>query len=123
MVGFIEVTEQKMTFFILLAGPDGTFELGDLEAWTSYDIRFGCSNQVGYSSFGEDLQITLPQPGPPEKPNLYVDNVNVITMEEVILLDNFTLEISWETALDNGAAVDYYQLEYVKVGHFLHDFD
>ena len=65
----------------------------------------------------------MPQPGPPEKPNLYVDNVNVITMEEVILLDNFTLEISWETALDNGAAVDYYQLEYVKVGHFLHDFD
>lgn len=51
---------------------------------------------------------------------LYVDNVDVITMEEVIMLDNFTVELSWEAAADNGAAVDYYQLEYAKVGHLVH---
>ena len=64
--------------------------------------------------------MTLPKPGPPDSPMLYVDNVDVITMEEVIMLDNFTLELSWEAAADNGAAVDYYQLEYAKVGHLVH---
>ena len=63
------------------------------------------------------MQITLPKPGPPDKPILYVDNVDVITMEAVIMLDNCTLDLSWETAGDNGALIDYYQLEYAKVGH------
>ena len=100
-----------------ITGADGRFELRDLKAWTSYDIRFGCSNQVGYSTWGEDLQITLPKPGRPDQPILYVDDVDVITMDEIIMLDNYTLDISWETSGDNGAVVDHYQLEYAKVGH------
>ena len=110
-----DIWNKKRVLYV--AGPDVSFELRDLEAWTSYDIRFGCSNQVGYSTWGEDLQITLPKPGPPDKPILYVDNVDVITMEEVFMLDNCTLDLSWETAGDNGALIDYYQLEYAKVGH------
>ena len=31
---------------------EGTFELGNLQPWKSYDIRFGCSNQVGVSPWG-----------------------------------------------------------------------
>ena len=100
-----------------ITGADGSFELRDLEGWTTYDIRFGCSNQVGYSTWGEELQITLPKPKPPEQPVLYVDNVDVISMDDIILLDNCTVDLSWETSGHNGAAVDYYQLEYAKVGH------
>ena len=80
-----------------------------------YEIRFGCSNEVGFSPWGNFLQITLPKPGPPDKTMVYVDNVDVITMDTIIILDNFTVELSWEAAEDNGAAVNFYQLAYVKV--------
>ena len=71
---------------------------------------------MGLSPWDENLQITLPKPAPPDKPILYVDNVDIISMEEVIMLDNCTVDISWEISDDNGAPVDYYQLEY-QVGH------
>ena len=68
--------EARKRYWFQEAG--GSFELGNLEPWTSYNIRsewthkltevrvlfrFGCANDVGISPWGEELQITLPKPG------------------------------------------------------------
>lgn len=75
--------EAKKRFWF--QGSEGSFELGNLQPWTSYQIRFavcvvscndknrvvtsamklrfGCANNVGISSWAEQLQITLPKPG------------------------------------------------------------
>ena len=71
--------EARKRYWFQEAGAGGTFELGNLEPWASYNIRsaqtkpyptkfqrvsrFGCANDVGISPWDEELQITLPKPG------------------------------------------------------------
>jgi len=92
----------------------GTFELGNLKPWTSYNIRFGCANNVGLSVWGEELQITLPKPGPPDIPSVYIqqEDWNYMDHEVYLLDDNTTLEITWDRPEDNGAEIDFYRIEY-----------
>ena len=89
---------------------EGTFELGNLQPWKSYDIRFGCSNPVGVSGWAEQLQITLPQPSPPHRPVLFLNGENV---EETELEGsaNSSLELSWDRPETNGAPIDFYRVE------------
>ena len=89
---------------------EGTFELGNLQPWKSYDIRFGCSNLVGSSPWGEQLQITLPQPSTPDSPVIFINGERLEdTVVEVS--GNSTTELSWERPESNGANIDFYRLE------------
>ena len=89
---------------------EGTFELGNLQPWKSYDIRFGCSNPVGVSGWAEQLQITLPQPSPPHRPVLFL-NGEKVEEEELEVSANSSLELSWDRPETNGAPIDFYRVE------------
>ena len=94
---------------------EGTFELGNLQPWKSYDIRFGCSNLVGVSPWGEQLQITLPQPSTPDTPSIFINGESLeedstgTTVVEVA--GNSSTELSWERPESNGANIDFYRVE------------
>ena len=91
------------------------FKLEDLQAWTSYDLRFATSNEVGISPWSEYLQITLPRPRVPDKPVLYVDEIPVVDPTEAFIVNNHSAAISWDVSHCNGAVIDYYELTKVIV--------
>ena len=101
---------------------EGTFELGNLQPWKSYDIRFGCSNLVGLSPWGEQLQITLPQPSTPDTPVIFVNGERlaeaVTSLEDIVVevSGNSSTELSWERPESNGANIDFYRLEQSRPG-------
>ena len=104
---------------------EGTFELGNLQPWKSYDIRFGCSNLVGVSPWGEQLQITLPQPSTPDTPVIFIngqrledtlDTVDTAEDSVVEVSSNSSTELSWERPESNGASIDFYRVEQSRVG-------
>lgn len=88
------------------------FKLENLHSWTSYNIRFAASNAVGMSAWGGYLQITLPKPRPPDTPIPFINSKAVILSDEIIMLENQTLNVTWNSPNDNGAAIDYYEVEY-----------
>ena len=91
------------------------FKLEDLQAWTSYDLRFATSNEVGISPWSEYLQLTLPRPRVPDKPVLYIDEIPVVDPTEVFIVDNRSAVISWDASHCNGAVIDHYELTKVFV--------
>ena len=91
------------------------FKLEDLQAWTSYDLRFATSNEVGISPWSEYLQITLPRPRVPDKPALYIDEIPAVDPTEAFIVDNHSAVISWDVSFCNGAVIDYYELTTVIV--------
>ena len=91
------------------------FKLEDLQAWTSYDLRFATSNEVGISPWSEYLQLTLPRPRVPDKPVLYIDDIPVVGPTEAFIVDNHSVAISWNASNCNGAVIDYYELTKVIV--------
>ena len=94
---------------------EGTFELGNLQPWKSYDIRFGCSNLVGVSPWGEQLQITLPQPSTPDTPSIFINGESLeedsLGTTVVEVTGNSSTELSWERPESNGANIDFYRVE------------
>ena len=68
---------------------------------------------MGISAWGEELQITLPQPGPPAPPRLYLGparETQLTSGQQLQLEANTTsLQLSWDRPEDNGAAVDLYR--------------
>ena len=98
-----------------MKGHDILFKLEDLQAWTSYDLRFATSNAVSISPWSEYLQITLPRPRVPDKPVLYVDKIQAVDPTEAFIVDNHSAVISWDAPFSNGAVIDYYELTTVIV--------
>jgi len=98
-----------------LKGHDILFKLEDLQALTSYDLRFATSNAVGISPWNEYLQITLPRPRVPDKPVLYVDEILAVDPTEAFIVNNHSAIISWDASFCNGAVIDYYELTTVIV--------
>ena len=98
---------------------EGTFELGNLQPWKSYDIRFGCSNSVGVSPWGEQLQITLPQPSTPDSPVIFINGQRLEDRVEDTVVEveaNSSTELSWERPESNGASIDFYRVEQSRLG-------
>ena len=89
------------------------FKLEGLHAWTSYDLRFASSNEVGVSPWSEYLQITLPRPRVPDKPVLYLNGMPVTSPRETFIVNNSTVNITWDAPEHNGAHIDYYELAQV----------
>jgi len=95
----------------------GGFILEDLRPATTYDLRFGSRNRVGFSQWGANQQITTPRRGAPEAPILHkrtgaereIDG-NVV---EISHSDHY--EVSWQIPEDNGVPIDYFLLTYYPI--------
>ena len=72
---------------------------------------------MGVSEWAEQLQITLPQPSPPDRPVLFADGERMVGEEAELELtgNSTTVELSWDRPDDNGAVIDYYRLEVVSL--------
>ena len=94
-------------------------------------LRFGCANNVGISSWAEQLQITLPKPGrkrekfPPQQlsnlnmsncvgvpssPSIFIDDELIESLEDYVVESvNASVNISWDYPDSNGEAIDYFR--------------
>ena len=88
--------------------------LEDLRPRTTYDLRFGCKNRVGFSAWGARQQITMPRKGRPEPPILNTD-MFVKHGDIVELNASNSYELSWQIPEDNGLPIDYFLLQYYPV--------
>ena len=91
--------------------------LEDLRPRTTYDLRFGCKNRVGFSVWGARQQITMPRKGRPEPPVLNTDQFGEVGErgEVVELNTSNSYELSWQIPEDNGLPIDYFLLQYYPV--------
>ena len=91
--------------------------LEDLRPRTTYDLRFGCKNRVGFSVWGARQQITMPRKGRPEPPVLNTDQLGEVGErgEVVELNSSNSYELSWQIPEDNGLPIDYFLLQYYPV--------
>ena len=88
--------------------------LEDLRPTTTYDLRFGCKNRVGFSAWGAEQQITMPRKGRPEPPILNTDHF--VRQGGVLELNSSnSYELSWQIPEDNGLPIDYFLLKYYPV--------
>ena len=53
----------------------GGYILEELRPATTYDLRFGSKNRVGFSEWSSGQRITMPRRGPPEPPVLNTQQV------------------------------------------------
>ena len=92
--------------------------LENLRPRTTYDVRFGCKNRVGFSVWGAMAQYTMPKRGAPEPPILNLGQLgklgehgNIVTLNS-----SDSYELSWQIPEDNGLPIDYFLLQYYPVG-------
>ena len=77
---------------------------------------------VGVSPWGEQLQITLPQPSTPDTPVIFIngqrleDTLDTAEDSVVEVSSNSSTELSWERPESNGASIDFYRVEQSRVG-------
>ena len=106
-------------FFIvfLFAGDisDGGYILEDLFPRTTYDLRFGSKNRVGFSEWSSEQRITMPRPGPPQPPVLKTDLFGIENNGIIEVNTSNSYELSWKIPEDNGVPIDYFLLQYYPV--------
>ena len=101
---------------------------------TTYDLRFGCKNRVGFSpwSSGQQVmigiiggtfgfricvQVTMPKRGKPEPPLLNYGGLGGLLGESGILEWDTSEQyhLSWQLPEDNGLPIDMFLLRYFPV--------
>jgi len=95
----------------------GGYILEDLNPQTTYDLRFGCKNRVGFSNWGAGQQITTPKRGRPEPPilNKETGDGEIVDGDIIELPTPDHYQVSWRIPEDNGVPIDYYLLTYYPV--------
>jgi len=94
---------------------DGGYVLEDLIPRTTYDLRFGSKNRVGFSDWSSEQTITMPRPGPPQPPVLKTDQFGVENNGVIEVNTSNSYELSWKIPEDNGVPIDYFLLQYYPV--------
>jgi len=91
--------------------------LENLTPKTTYDLRFGCKNRVGFSPWGVGIQLTTPMKGRPEAPILSIQTGpgEVLIGDVIELPRSKEYEVSWQIPEDNGVAIDFFLLTYFPV--------
>jgi len=98
------------------AAQNGGYILEDLSPKTTYHLRFGCKNRVGFSEWGAGQTITMPRRGRPEPPILNTEQFGVEIEGDVIELNTSnSYELSWQIPEDNGLPIDLFLLTYYPV--------
>ena len=91
---------------------------------TTYQLRFGAKNRVGFSLWGADLEITTPKRGKPEPPILSKRNSEgeIIDGDIIELSSPDHYQLFWNLPEDNGLRIDYFQLTVYPVSdhYFTH---
>ena len=102
-----------------LTAENGEYILEDLSPKTTFDLRFGCKNRVGFSPWGAGQQVTMPKRGRPEPPILNAEDYGMpgfLNDGGFIELDSTNeYELSWQIPEDNGLAIDMFLLRYYPV--------
>ena len=93
--------------------------LEDLIPRTTYDLRFGSKNRVGFSEWSSEQTITMPRPGPPQPPTLKTDQFGVENNGVIEVNTSNSYELSWKIPEDNGVPIDYFLLQYYPVSVYL----
>ena len=96
---------------------NGEYILENLSPMTTYDLRFGCKNRVGFSLWGSPQQVTMSVRGKPEAPVLNYGNY-IGHLGEAGILKWDTSEpyhLSWQLPEDNGVPIDHFRLRYFPV--------
>ena len=91
--------------------------LEDLLPITTYDLRFGSKNRVGFSEWSAEQRITMPRPGPPQPPTLKTEQFGVEMNGIIEVNTSNSYELSWKIPEDNGVPIDYFLLAYYPVSH------
>jgi len=94
---------------------DGGYVLEDLLPITTYDLRFGSKNRVGFSEWSAEQRITMPRPGPPQPPTLKTEQFGVEMNGIIEVNTSNSYELSWKIPEDNGVPIDYFLLAYYPV--------
>ena len=91
---------------------------------TTYDLRFGCKNRVGFSLWGSPQQVTMSVRGKPEAPLLNYGNYEWMLGETEILSWDTSepYDLSWQLPEDNGVPIDHFRLQYFPVSWTLLSF-
>ena len=84
---------------------------------TTYDLRFGCKNRVGFSLWGSPQQVTMSVRAKPEAPVLNYGNYVGQLGDTGILSWDTSKEyhLSWQLPEDNGVPIDHFRLQYYPV--------
>ena len=84
---------------------------------TTYDLRFGCKNRVGFSLWGSPQQVTMSVRARPEAPLLNYGNYGGHIGEAGILKWDTSqpYDLSWQLPEDNGVPIDHFRLKYFPV--------
>ena len=125
---------QPYARFHFVLAPIGEYILEDLSPMTTYDLRFGCKNRVGFSpwSSGQQVmigiiggtigfricvQVTMPKRGKPEPPLLNYGGLGGLLGESGILEWDTSEQyhLSWQLPEDNGLPIDMFLLRYFPV--------
>jgi len=97
----------------------GDYILEDLSPKTTFDLRFGCKNRVGFSPWGAGQQVTMPKRGRPEPPILNTQDYGMpgyISDSGIGQVDSSNkYELSWQIPEDNGIPIDMFLLQYYPV--------
>ena len=95
----------------------GEYILENLSPMTTYDLRFGCKNRVGFSLWGSPQQVTMSVRGKPEAPLLNYGNYEWMLGETEILSWDTSepYDLSWQLPEDNGVPIDHFRLQYFPV--------
>lgn len=94
---------------------NGGYILEDLFPRTTYDLRFGSKNRVGFSEWSSEQRITMPRPGPPQPPVLKTDLFGVENNGIIEVNTSNSYELSWKIPEDNGVPIDFFLLQYYPV--------
>jgi len=94
---------------------DGGYVLENLNPRTTYDLRFGSKNRVGFSEWSALQRITMPRPGPPQPPTLKTEEFGVENNGIIEVNTSNSYELSWKIPEDNGVPIDYFLLQYYPV--------
>jgi len=99
------------------AAAGGGYILEELRPATTYDLRFGSKNRVGFSEWSSGQRITMPRRGPPEPPVLNTQQFGSAEGEEGVIEVNTSnsYELSWKIPEDNGVVIDFFLLQYYPV--------
>merc|ERR1711881_518232 len=79
---------------------------------TTYQLRFGAKNRVGFSQWGADQEITTPKRGKPEPPILSkrTSEGEIVDGDIIELSSPDRYQVFWDLPEDNGLSIDYFQL-------------
>ena len=100
-----------------ISAEQGEYILENLSPMTTYDLRFGCKNRVGFSLWGSPQQVTMSVRGKPEAPGLNYGNYEWMLGDTGILSWDTSqpYHLSWQLPEDNGVPIDHFRLQYFPV--------